>query len=85
MCLAQRHNAVTPVRREPVAPPSGVKHSITALPQVFLHKGPYRGTDRSAHYQSFNKLEKMILFKALPSILSFSTSLMNSIIIEQKC
>ena len=27
MCLAQGHNAVTPVRLEQVAPPSRVKHS----------------------------------------------------------
>ena len=27
--LAQGHNAVTPVRLEPVAPPSRVKHSTT--------------------------------------------------------
>ena len=29
MCLAQGHNAVTPVRLEPVAPQSRVKHSTT--------------------------------------------------------
>ena len=29
MCLAQRHNAATPVRLEPAAPRSGVKHSTT--------------------------------------------------------
>ena len=29
MCLAQRHNAVTPVRLEPPAPQSLVKHSTT--------------------------------------------------------
>ena len=29
MCLAQGHNAVTPVRFEPAAPPSRVKHSTT--------------------------------------------------------
>ena len=29
MCLAQRHNAVTPVRLEPTAPLSRVKHSTT--------------------------------------------------------
>ena len=29
MCLAQGHNAVTPVRLEPVAPRSRVKHSTT--------------------------------------------------------
>ena len=32
LCLAQGHNAVTPVQLEPVAPPSQVKHSTTALP-----------------------------------------------------
>ena len=31
MCLAQGHNAVTPVRLKPVAPQSGVKHSTTEL------------------------------------------------------
>ena len=29
MCLAQGHNAVRPVRFEPMAPRSGVKHSTT--------------------------------------------------------
>ena len=29
MCLAQGHNAVTPVRLEPAAPQSRVKHSTT--------------------------------------------------------
>ena len=29
MCLAQGHNAVTPVRLEPAAPWSRVKHSTT--------------------------------------------------------
>ena len=29
MCLAQGQNAVTPMRLEPVAPPSRVKHSTT--------------------------------------------------------
>ena len=29
MCLAQAHNAVTPVRLKPVAPQSPVKHSTT--------------------------------------------------------
>ena len=29
MCLAQEHNAVTPVRLEPAAPQSPVKHSTT--------------------------------------------------------
>ena len=29
MCLAQRHNAVQPVRLEPAAPGSQVKHSPT--------------------------------------------------------
>ena len=29
MCLAQGHNAVTPVRLEPAAPRSRVKHSTT--------------------------------------------------------
>ena len=29
MCLAQGHNTVTPVKLEPVAPRSRVKHSIT--------------------------------------------------------
>ena len=32
MCLAQDHNAVTPVRLEPVAPLPRVKHSTTELP-----------------------------------------------------
>ena len=32
MCLAQRHNAVTPMMLEPAAPRSQVKHSPTALP-----------------------------------------------------
>ena len=29
MCLAQGHNAVTPMRLEPLAPRSRVKHSTT--------------------------------------------------------
>ena len=31
MCLAQGHNAVTPVKLEPVTPQSQVKHSTTEL------------------------------------------------------
>ena len=34
MYLAQGHNALTPVRLEPVAPLSRVKHSTTALPVI---------------------------------------------------
>ena len=37
MCLAQGHNAVTPVRHETVALRSRVKHSTTALPLMRLH------------------------------------------------
>ena len=37
MCLAQGHNAVTPVRLEPAAPQSQVKHSTTEpLPSLFF-------------------------------------------------
>ena len=32
MCLAQGHNTVTPVRLEPAAPLSKVKHSTTEVP-----------------------------------------------------
>ena len=32
MCLAQGHNAMTPVRLEPGTPRSSVKHSTTELP-----------------------------------------------------
>ena len=32
MCLAQGHNAVTPVRLKPTAPSSRVKRSTTELP-----------------------------------------------------
>ena len=40
--LAQGHNAVMPVRLEPAAPRSQVKHSTTALPQGFSDgKPPY--------------------------------------------
>ena len=35
MCLAQGHNAVTPVRLEPATPWSQVKHSATALPEIY--------------------------------------------------
>ena len=34
MCLAQGHNTVTPVRLEPKAPWSQVKHSTTVLPSI---------------------------------------------------
>ena len=37
MCLAQGHNAVTPVRLEPATPQSRVKHSTTALPRKYNH------------------------------------------------
>ena len=36
MCLAQGHNAVMPVRPEPTATRSRVKHSTTELPLVNL-------------------------------------------------
>ena len=36
MCLAQGHNAVTPVRLEPVATRSRVKHWATALPYPWI-------------------------------------------------
>ena len=36
MCLAQGHNAVKPVRLEPAAPQSQVKHSTTELPSNSL-------------------------------------------------
>ena len=35
MCLAQGHNAVTPVRLEPAAPRSQVKHSTTETLRSF--------------------------------------------------
>ena len=34
MCLAQGHNAVTPVRLKPAASQSPVKHSTTVLPCI---------------------------------------------------
>ena len=37
MCLAQEHNAVTPVRLEPVAPRSQVKHSTTEVCTLLEH------------------------------------------------
>ena len=37
MSLAQGHNTVTPVRLEPGAPRSRVKHSATELPQVLYN------------------------------------------------
>ena len=33
-CLAEGHNAVTPMRLEPAAPRSRVKHSTTELPRL---------------------------------------------------
>ena len=39
MCLAQGHNAVTPVRLKSMAPRSRVKHSTTALPLVTVKIG----------------------------------------------
>ena len=36
MCLAQGHNAVTPVRLQPTTPPSSVKHYTTELPRVVV-------------------------------------------------
>ena len=44
MCLAQGHNAVTPVRLEPAAPLSRVKHSTTE---------PLRSLNREIFYVSF--------------------------------
>ena len=38
MCLAQGHNAVTLVKLEPVAPPSRVRLSTTALPILLLQR-----------------------------------------------
>ena len=38
MCLAQGHNAVTPVRLKPAAPLSRVKHSTTVLPSTQIDK-----------------------------------------------
>ena len=46
MCLAQGHNAVTPVRLEPVAPRSRVKHSTTEpLPSLNAHLVIVEGID----------------------------------------
>ena len=46
MCFAQGHNAVTPVRLQPAAPRSQVKHSTTALPivqdQIYITYFPNR-------------------------------------------
>ena len=40
MCLAQRHNAVTPEGLKPAIPRSPVKHSITEpLRSLYLHDG----------------------------------------------
>ena len=36
MCLAQGHNAVAPVRLEPTAPQSRVKHSTIELPIKYM-------------------------------------------------
>ena len=41
MCIAQGHNAVTPVRLEPAAPRSRVKHSTTELPVLFIDNETY--------------------------------------------
>ena len=37
MCLAQGHNTVTPVRLQPAAPRSGVKHSTTEPLRSLVH------------------------------------------------
>ena len=37
MCLAQEHNAVTPVRLKPATPQSQVKHSTIEDPDEMLH------------------------------------------------
>ena len=36
MCLAQGHNTVTPVKLEPTAPRSGVKHSTSPIIMLYL-------------------------------------------------
>ena len=50
MCLAQGHNAVTPVRLEPTAPQPGVKHSTTVPP--FLHVWVLKRTHLGSSFEN---------------------------------
>ena len=61
MCLAQGHNTVTPVRLEPVAPHSQVKHSTTE-PQC------------APHLSEFFERGKKIIFLAISLNLCFGCS-----------
>ena len=60
MCLAQGHNAVTPVRFKPTAPRSGVKHSTTAnvLPMSVRGQSP-RSRQQQLIYKDFESLSSL--------------------------
>ena len=55
MCFAQRLNAVTPVRLEPAAPRSRVKHSTVAYTIVSIYAVQFdgaHGIDVQTRYKS---------------------------------
>ena len=59
MCLAQGHNAVTPVRLKPASPRSRVKHSTTE---------PLRSLDTSSDNDSLNQALPVISFIKLSTL-----------------
>ena len=69
MCLAQGHNTVTPVRFEPAAPLSCVKHSTTE-PLHSLHILTFISMINTINIQ-----EKSLIFSILVEQLKFHTQL----------
>ena len=57
MCLAQGHNAVTPVRLEPAVPRSRAKHSTTE---------PLRSLDPFEHLDQHHIRKKQQFYYTLP-------------------
>ena len=65
MCLAQEHDTVTPVRLEPAAPLSRVKHSTTVLPtniSVITLYLIYKCTYNTMSFTEFVTLYILIVF-----------------------
>ena len=70
MCLAQGHNTVTPVRLEPAAPRSRVKHSITEpLRSLWIDAVEVKSRDDFLNKKNTGRIR--FKFSALLSIVVF--------------
>ena len=65
MCLAQGHNAVTPVRLKPASPPSQVKHSTTEPLCKIMYMQQYSGARGLSLHITLKALVRLRVYAGL--------------------